>query len=116
MLDHPDYGPEDCQALSDVLARVGDRWTILTVGMLAGGPRRFNEMRRAIDGITQRMLTLTLRALERDGLVIRTPYPTLPISVEYALSARGSSLLIPLIALAEWAREHRHGIEHSRRD
>lgn len=116
MLNHHDYGPEDCRALSDVLARVGDRWTILTVGLLAGGPRRFNELRRAIDGITQRMLTLTLRGLERDGLVVRTEHPTIPPAVEYALSERGSTLLIPLISLAEWARENRLDVQQSRLD
>ena len=116
MLKHQDYDPEDCRALSEVLARVGDRWTILTVGLLAGGPRRFNELRRAIDGITQRMLTHTLCGLERDGLVLRTEYPTVPPAVEYALSARGTTLLVPLVALAQWGRENRIGVAQARID
>jgi len=113
VLDHEDYGPEDCRALNEILARVGDRWTMLVIGHLSRGPLRFNELRRAADGITQRMLTLTLRALERDGLVARTQYPTVPPAVDYALTDRGHSLLGPMIALAE-ARAHRLPIEASR--
>lgn len=75
---------------------------------------RFNQIRRTMDGISQRMLTLTLRGLERDGLVTRTQYPTNPPSVEYALTARGRLLLVPLTALAQWAQEHRVEIELSR--
>lgn len=116
MLDHPDYGPEDCRALNEILARVGDRWTMLVIGHLSKGPLRFNDLRRAAKGITQRMLTLTLRALERDGLVTRTQYPTVPSAVDYALNERGHSLLIPLFALGEWARAHRLSIEASRDD
>lgn len=114
MLDHDDYSPEDCRALNEILTRVGDRWTMLVIGHLSRGPLRFNELRRAADGITQRMLTLTLRALERDGLVARTQYPTVPPAVDYALTERGHSLLGPLFALGEWAREHRLSIEASR--
>lgn len=114
MLREHDHDPEDCRALSEVLSRIGDRWTILVVGILAGGPQRFNEMRRSIEGITQRMLTLTLRALERDGLVVRRQTQTLPPTVEYALSDRGMTLLEPLIMLARWGREHREGIVQSR--
>jgi DNA-binding HxlR family transcriptional regulator len=114
MLGDNGQGPEDCRALSDVLGRIGDRWTILIVGLLGAGPKRFNEIRRTIDGISQRMLTLTLRALERDGLVIRTQYPTNPPAVEYALTKRGKSLLGPLTTLAEWGRDHRVEIEQSR--
>lgn len=114
MLDHDDFGPEDCRALSEILARVGDRWTMLVIGHLSKGPLRFNDLRRAADGITQRMLTLTLRALERDGLVIRTQYLTVPPAVDYALTERGNSLLAPLVALGEWARAQRLPIEASR--
>ena len=114
MLKQEGHDPEDCRALSEVLARIGDRWTILTIGLLSAGPLRFNELRRAIEGVTQRMLTLTLRGLERDGLVVRTTYPTTPPAVEYALSERGRTLFDPLIALAHWGREHRPGIEQSR--
>ena len=114
MLREDGHDPEDCRALSEVLSRIGDRWTILVVGILAGGPQRFNEMRRSIEGITQRMLTLTLRGLERDGLVVRTQKKTTLPSVEYALSDRGTTLLVPLLMLAKWGREHRPGIIQSR--
>jgi|SRR5450830_777451 len=114
MLSEEGYDPEDCRALSEILSRIGDRWTILVVGHLMGGPQRFNEMRRAIEGITQRMLTLTLRALERDGLVVRTAYATMPPAVEYGLTERGNTLLVPVVMLAKWAREHRQGIVQSR--
>ena len=114
MLSESGQGGEDCRPLSEILGRIGDRWTILVVAAVGGGPRRFNRIRRAIVGISQRMLTLTLRALERDGLVVRRRYPTNPPAVEYALTERGRSLLAPLVALANWGRAHRAGIERSR--
>src|SRR5260370_14054603 len=86
---------EDCRAVSDVLARVGDKWTVLVVSVLGDGPKRFNEVRRALGSISQRMLTLTLRGLERDGLVTRTAYPTIPPRVEYEPTKLGRSLLHP---------------------
>jgi DNA-binding HxlR family transcriptional regulator len=86
----------DCRAVADVLARVGDKWTVYVVGHLRGGPMRFNEIRRAIGGISQRMLTLTLRGLERDGLVTRTVYPTIPPRVDYELTELGRTLIEPL--------------------
>src|SRR3974390_2698660 len=95
--------PGDCRAVSDVLARVGDKWSVLVVTLLGKGPRRFNELRRAIGGISQRMLTLTLRGLERDGLVTRTVYPTVPPRVDYGLTTLGRDLLVPVSALGEWA-------------
>lgn len=116
MLDDTARGREDCRALTDVLKRIGDRWTILVVGLLGRQPMRFNELRRAVVGITQRMLTLTLRGLERDGLIVRTPLATSPPSVEYALTDRGRSLLVPLMALAQWGNVHREDIERSRLD
>src|SRR5712671_5927954 len=85
--------PEDCRAVSDVLARIGDKWTVLVVGVLGDGPKRFNEIGRALGSISQRMLTLTLRALERDGLVTRTDSLTAPPRVDYELTRRGHSLL-----------------------
>lgn len=103
-----------CRAISDVLARVGDKWTVMVVGLLSDGPMRFNELRRTIGGISQRMLTLTLRGLERDGLVTRTVYPTIPPRVEYALTDRGITLIGPLKALFAWATEHNAAIEQSR--
>jgi DNA-binding HxlR family transcriptional regulator len=78
--------PSDCRAISDVLARVGDKWSVLVVTRLGNGPVRFNELRRSIGGISQRMLTLTLRGLERDGLITRTVFPTIPPRVDYALT------------------------------
>jgi DNA-binding HxlR family transcriptional regulator len=90
------HEPEDCRAVSEVLARVGDKWTVLVVTVLGAGPKRFNEIRRALGSISQRMLTLTLRALERDGLVVRTVFPTVPPKVEYELTKLGHSLLEPV--------------------
>jgi DNA-binding HxlR family transcriptional regulator len=108
------YLSENCQAVSEVLQRVGDKWTVLVVKILGRGPMRFNELKRTIDGISQRMLTLTLRALERDGLVTRTVYPSVPPRVEYELTALGRSLIAPVSALAGWAIEHRSAIHGAR--
>ena len=106
--------PEDCRAVSEVLSRVGDKWTILVVGELGNGPRRFNEIRRALGSISQRMLTLTLRALERDGLVTRTVQPTIPPRVDYELTRLGHSLLEPVSSLGLWARKNRSAIQDAR--
>ena len=106
--------PEDCRAVSEVLSRVGDKWTILVVGELGHGPKRFNEIRRALGSISQRMLTLTLRGLERDGLVTRTVFPTVPLKVEYELTKLGRSLLEPVSGIGLWARQHRTAIEAAR--
>ena len=89
-----------------ILDRVGDRWTVLVVGILGQGDARFSELRRSIEGISQKMLTQTLRGLERDGLVRRTVYPEVPVRVEYALTTAGRTLLEPLRALQEWSIEH----------
>jgi DNA-binding HxlR family transcriptional regulator len=107
--------PEDCRAVSEVLARVGDKWTVLVVSTLGNGPKRFNEIRRALGSISQRMLTLTLRGLERDGLVTRTVFPTIPPRVDYELTGLGSSLLDPVSGLGLWARQNRQAIEDARR-
>lgn len=96
-----------------VLDRVGDRWTALIVGMLEDGPRRFGEIRDAM-GITGKVLTQTLRALERDGLITRTAYPEIPPRVEYALTPLGMTLREPLEAIREWAETHVHGILRAR--
>jgi DNA-binding HxlR family transcriptional regulator len=106
--------PADCRAVSDVLARIGDKWSVLVVTRLGEGPKRFNELRRAIGGISQRMLTLTLRGLERDGLVTRTVFPTIPPRVDYALTALGRDLLEPISALAGWAIRNQPKIERAR--
>ena len=105
---------EDCRAVSEVLARVGDKWTVLVVSMLGDGPKRFNELRRGLGSISQRMLTLTLRALERDGLLTRTVYPTIPPRVEYKLPRLGHSLLDPVSQLGLWARQNRAAIQQAR--
>jgi len=91
--------------IRDVLDRVGDAWSVLVVTNLAEGPTRFNELRRRVEGISQRMLTVTLRHLERDGLVSRTVMPTTPPQVEYALTELGHSLCRPLDVLSTWAND-----------
>jgi DNA-binding HxlR family transcriptional regulator len=95
-----------CRNVAPVLNRVGDKWSMLIVMILADGPKRFSELKRAIDGISQRMLTLTLRGLERDGLVTRTVTPSIPPRVDYELTELGRSLREPVRALGEWAIEH----------
>jgi DNA-binding HxlR family transcriptional regulator len=106
--------PADCRAISDVLARVGDKWSVLVVTRLGAGSMRFNELRRSIGGISQRMLTLTLRGLERDGLVTRTVFPTIPPRVDYALTPLGRDLLDPVSALGEWATRNQAKIARAR--
>jgi DNA-binding HxlR family transcriptional regulator len=106
--------PEDCRAVSEVLARIGDKWTVLVVTVLGDGPRRFNDIRRALGSISQRMLTLTLRGLERDGLVTRTVFPTIPARVDYELTKLGRSLLEPVSGLGLWARKNRAAIAAAR--
>ncbi|WP_343717741.1 helix-turn-helix domain-containing protein [Inquilinus sp.] len=108
-------GHDQCRAVSDVLARVGDKWTVMVVGLLSDGPMRFNELRRTIGGISQRMLTLTLRGLERDGLVTRTVFPTIPPRVDYTLTDLGQTLIEPLKALFAWATTNNAAIERSRK-
>ena len=102
---------EDCRAISAILARVGDKWSVLIVSRLGNGAMRFNELRREIGGISQRMQTLTLRGLERDGLVTRTVFPTIPPRVDYELTALGRSLLVPVSGLGDWARENQKRIK-----
>ncbi|MEA3088738.1 MAG: hypothetical protein QOJ04_80 [Caballeronia sp.] len=98
---------EACKAEVETLARIGDKWTVMVVGALSKGPIRYNEIHRRVEGISQRMLTLTLKGLEQDGLLTRTMYPTIPPRVDYELTELGRSLIVPLKALAEWARENR---------
>ena len=97
-----------------ILDRIGDRWTVLTVGALGDGSVRFSELRRRIEGVSQKMLTQTLRALERDGLVHRTVYPEVPVRVEYELTEAGRSLREPLRALEDWSIAHLHDVAASR--
>jgi DNA-binding HxlR family transcriptional regulator len=103
-----------CLLGRDVLTRVGDKWSVLVIILLGGGAKRFSELRRAIEGISQRMLTLTLRGMERDGLVVRTVFPTVPPRVEYALSPLGKTLLKTLTDLAHWVIANRQEIERAR--
>ena len=105
-LQLPDPATEDCRAISSILARVGDKWTVLIVVLLGDGPKRFNEIRRMVGGISQRMLTFTLRGLERDGLVTRTVFPTTPQRVDYELTQLGSTLWKAVEPLGLWARAH----------
>lgn len=104
-------GPGDCRKVSSILARIGDKWSVLVIMRLYAKSRRFNELKRDVDGISQRMLTLTLRSLERDGLVVRTVTPSLPPRVDYELTDLGRSLSTPVRALGEWAFTHHEGIE-----
>jgi len=105
----------ECEKVAPLLQRVGDKWSVLIVMVLALQPRRFNELKRMIDGISQRMLTLSLRSLERDGLVTRTVFPTIPPRVEYELTDLGRSLCVPVTALGDWARNNLREIEEARR-
>ena len=102
-----DTSHDNCQAVAETLDRIGDKWTVLVVGALEQGPLRYNEIRRVVDGISQRMLTLTLKGLERDGLVNRTMYPTIPPRVDYELTELGRKLMVPLQSLHDWAVKHR---------
>jgi DNA-binding HxlR family transcriptional regulator len=104
----------DCRGPASILARVGDKWSVFVIVLLGGGPRRFNEIKRMVGGISQRMLTLTLRGLERDGLVTRTVFPTIPPRVDYELTDLGRGLWTPVEALGMWAREHQVEIEDAR--
>ena len=102
-----------CRTISTLLSRIGDKWTVLVVQTLGEGPRRFNELRREIPSVSQRMLTLTLRNLERDGLVSRTVTPTIPPRVDYELTELGSSLQKPICGLATWAMDHVEAIHEA---
>ncbi|HEY9757219.1 MAG TPA: helix-turn-helix domain-containing protein [Oculatellaceae cyanobacterium] len=104
----------DCKKVNQILGRMGDKWTILTVSILAERPRRFNELKRLIGGISQQMLTRTLKTLERDGMVTRTVHPTVPPQVEYGLTDLGQSLAEPLLQLALWVVEHLNEIDEHR--
>lgn len=104
---------EPCRRISTLLARVGDKWTLLVVRELAKGPRRFSEIRRSLGSISQKMLTTTLRQIERDGFVTRTVYPTVPPRVDYELTPLGRDLLEPVTALADWALKNAERVERS---
>ena len=110
---HIERSHEHCLAAREVLNRVGDKWSVMIVSMLEE-PKRFSELRRGVEGISQRMLTLTLRGLERDGLVTRKVFPTIPPRVDYALTPLGRTLLEPVQALGAWAVENRQQIQDAR--
>jgi DNA-binding HxlR family transcriptional regulator len=99
-----------CRTISTLLSRIGDKWTVLVVQTLGEGSRRFNELRREIPSVSQRMLTLTLRNLERDGLVSRTVTPSIPPRVDYELTELGHSLQKPICGLVTWAMDHSDAI------
>src|SRR5688500_13170300 len=120
-----DQNSPACQTISELLSRIGDKWSVLVVSTLAEGGKRFNELRREIPAVSQRMLTLTLRNLERDGLVSRTVTPSIPPRVDYALTDLGHSLKKPVNALSQWALDNvtaihaaqaRFDSEHDRAD
>jgi DNA-binding HxlR family transcriptional regulator len=110
----PSHKLVTCLAVREVLNRVGDKWSVLVVLLLGDGKKRFGELRRGIDGISQRMLTLTLKGLERDGLITRTVYPTIPPRVDYELTKLGGSLLKPIRELGNWAGQNRERIQSAR--
>ena len=105
---------EACVLVRAVLTRIGDKWSVLVIALLGGGTKRFSELKRMIEGISQRMLTLTLRGLERDGVVVRTVFPTVPPRVEYALTPLGRTLLKTVVELTTWAHDNRREIESAR--
>ena len=109
------FEADECRAASAILARIGDKWSVQVVVQLGGGPRRFSDIKRAVGAISQRMLTLTLRGLERDGLVTRTVTPVTPPRVDYALTPLGGSLLGPVEALGLWVRKHSRAIRQAQR-
>jgi DNA-binding HxlR family transcriptional regulator len=107
--------PDDCP-VRDVLNRIGDKWSVLVLHLLSVQTRRFTELKNDIDGISQRMLTVTLRGLERDGLVSRTVYPVVPPRVDYALTDLGQSLSATINNLVGWAERNRALIDTARND
>ncbi|HAV1872811.1 TPA: helix-turn-helix transcriptional regulator [Enterobacter hormaechei subsp. steigerwaltii] len=106
----PRPSDEGCKATREILDRIGDKWSIYIIATLSNGTLRFNELKRSVDGISQRMLTLTLRALERDGLITRTMFPTIPPRVDYELTELGKTLLGPIMALVNWANDNKLNI------
>lgn len=106
--------PMEAEVFRSILTRIGDKWSVMLIGMLHEGPRRFTELKHMTPGISGRMLTHTLRQLERDGLVEREVFPEIPPRVEYRATALGKSLAVPVLAIAEWASEHQAEILHHR--
>ena len=105
--ENPPPNPYDSKCPTRVvLDRIADKWTVLVLGSLGEGPLRFNQLRREIDGLTQKMLSQTLKGLERDGLISRKVTPTVPISVEYSITPLGATLSATVEELQCWARDH----------
>jgi DNA-binding HxlR family transcriptional regulator len=111
-MHHPLH--EDCSKVSQILARIGEKWSMLVVMLLRDGPRRFNDIKRNTGGISQQMLTRTLRGLERNGIVTRTIFPTSPPQVEYRLTDLGRSMSEPVLTFGEWIRGHLSEIDLAR--
>lgn len=107
-------GTDEGQVLREILGRIGDKWSLLVIATLHEGRLRFGELLGHIPGISQRMLTLTVRQLERDGIVTRTVYPEVPPRVEYELTDLGETLFVPARAIADWAVTHHDEIERAR--
>lgn len=105
-----DHDSDRCRVIRETFDRLGDKWSLLLVSILSNGPQRFTTLKYAAEGISQRMLTLTLRKLERDGIVVRTVFAEVPPRVEYALTPLGESLVPPAMALADWAVDHHEAI------
>ena len=114
-IDFPTPGEgSDCRMVREILDLIGDKWTLYIIATLKDGPVRFNELRRRIDGISQRMLTINLRGLERDGLVKRTLFPTIPPRVDYELTDVGRTLRAPVMELVTWADQNQDSIKGAR--
>jgi DNA-binding HxlR family transcriptional regulator len=105
---------DDAEEMRRTFALVGDKWSLFVVKLLHDGPKRFSHLKREMGNVTQRMLTRSLRQLERDGLIVRTVFPTTPPSVEYALTASGATLSVAIEPLMEWSRSHRAALTSAR--
>ncbi len=114
MKPKPFHAPDGCRPVTELLSRIGDKWSVGVVRLLGTRKMRFSELRRALDGVSQKMLTTTLRTLERDGFVTRTVIPTIPARVEYELTNLGRDLWVPVAALGEWAQRNRGRVEAAR--
>ncbi|MEY9524025.1 DNA-binding HxlR family transcriptional regulator [Bradyrhizobium japonicum] len=101
-----DAASDECRTIASIIGRAGDKWSVQIVVLLGAGPKRFNEIKRSVPGISQRMLTFTLRGLERDGLLARSVYPSTPPRVDYELTPLGSTLWQAIEPFADWARAH----------
>jgi len=112
--DEPAHVLGECQRVAPVLSRLGDKWTVLVIMQLRQGPLRFNQIKRVVTGVSQQMLTRTLKSLERDGLVRRTVLPANPPQVQYELTDLGRSLSVPIMGLGQWARDHLDQIDAAR--